>query len=760
MLNSHQLTTTELEIKSQRLSVEHAEQRRLLEAINAVNQIVINADSLDGMLDDVLDEFLNLFDCQRAWLLYPCDPNSKYTTVPKEKTRKEWPGAGAEVFEIPTDDYVKEVFATALSCNGPVAYDSKKRNIESATHKRFGVESLMVLAIHPKVDQPWLLGIHHCGKERIYNEKDIELFHSLGGRIADGLSSVLSLQKIQKSEALQRTLLNNTNAAISIRDRDGNYLLTNDYYNKVFYNNAGSLTGKKAYDVFHSDVCQLINNNLNNVIQKQQSMEFEEHLPTIKGIRTFLSVRSPIFNSENKIDAICTISTDITARRIAEEKINRLAHYDYLTQLPNRLTINQELNNALEYSVASNKFGALIFVDLDNFKTLNDTKGHSYGDMLLQETSKILEKCTRDNDIVARFGGDEFLIILPELDINEQKAIEDVTLVANRVLSSLETVFVGDDFQHHVSASLGITLFLGNRETPEELLKRVDGAMYLAKNSGRNNIKFFDPSLQRELEDKAKISSEIVDAILNDDFELYYQPQVDYSGRVIGAEALIRWNHPERGMISPADFIPLAEENNSIIVLGDWVIQRGCEQLLKWNKDVLLSNLTLSINVSAKQFHQDNFVERVKEIMESTCAPLNKLKMELTESLDQHDIESNILKMDTLRFSGISISLDDFGTGFSSLNCLRKLPLNQLKIDQSFVKDISNDTSSDVIIKTIIGMAHNLKMDVIAEGVETQEQRDFLFLNGCKEFQGYLFSKPLPINDFEQFILENNGLPS
>lgn len=244
---------------------------------------------------------------------------------------------------------------------------------------------------------------------------------------------------------------------------------------------------------------------------------------------------------------------------------------------------------------------------------------------------------------------------------------------------------------------------------------------------------------------------------MSNDFELYYQPQVDDNGRVIGAEALIRWNHHEKGLISPIDFIPLAEQNNSIIELGKWVIQQGVAQLAQWKKNPVLADLTLSVNVSAKQFHQEGFVESVIQIIETCTEPLNNLKMELTESLDQSDIDGNIAKMKALRLAGVSLSLDDFGTGFSSLSCLSKLPINQLKIDQSFVKHISRDESSDIITQTIIGMAHNLKMEVIAEGVETQEQRDFLIHNGCSQFQGYLYSKPLPIAQFEKLILDKNG---
>jgi len=744
-----------LEINHLKILREHAEQKRILQAINSVNRLMINAKSINEMLDQILAEFLLLFDCQRAWLTFPCDTDADFYLVPREKTVAQWPGAGVDNLRLPMDDFSKSVISSALANTGPVAYDSQKEKIPPPLNARFGVESMLVMAIYPKVGMPWLLGIHHCGQEHIYGEYDLELFNALGGRLADSLTSLLTEKITQQSEALQRALLNNTNSPIAIRDLAGKFLLTNNKFNEEFGNLNDSLIGSQGDSVFSQADCHIMDFNNALVIQQQRSMEFEERLPTVNGIKTFLSSSSPLFDNDNNVYAVCTIATDITARLEAEEEINRLAHYDELTQLPNRLKIKKELTFALHQSERSGKFGALIFVDLDNFKTLNDTKGHSYGDMLLKETAKILKSCICGQDLVARFGGDEFLIILHQLELEEQAALEKVNVIANRVLSSLQTVFVGDDFQHHVTASLGITLFNGQQQPAEELLKRVDAATYMAKSAGRNNIQFFDPSLQHQLEYRAKVASQIIDAIEEDDFEIYYQAQVNHISKVIGAEALIRWHHAELGMISPADFIPLAEENNSIIALGNWVMLQSCRQLVLWQQHPQLSQLSLSVNVSAKQFHQDDFVENVQQIVDVTHAPVNKLKIELTESLDQKDIEGNIKKMNQLIACGISISMDDFGTGFSSLNCLRKLPLDQLKIDQSFVEDIGQDASSDIIVKTIIGMASNLRMEVIAEGVETQQQRDFLLRHGCLHFQGYLFCKPLPVRQFEQYAVTN-----
>jgi len=754
---SNNKRTTEIEASHRRILLEHAEQKRILQGINTVNNLVINSTSINEMLDQILDEFLQLFNCQRAWLTFPCDPQAEFLLVPKEKTVPQWPGAGIDNLKLPMDDFSKSVISEALANNHPIAYDSQKRKIHRSMTEVFGVASQLLMAIYPKVGKPWLLGIHHCGQEHIYTENDIDLFNALGGRLADGLSSMLSEQITQQSEALQRALLNNTNSPIAIRDLAGKYLLTNRKFNEVFGNVNDCLIGNDGRSIFSQADCQLMDFNNAQVVLQQRSMEFEERLPTVNGIKTFLSSTSPLFDSDNKIYAVCTIATDITARLEAEKEIYRLAHYDDLTQLPNRLKIKKELTTAIEQSTQSRKFGALIYADLDNFKTLNDTKGHSYGDMLLKETARILKSCISAQDLVARIGGDEFLIILQQLDLDEQAALDEVSVIANRVLSSLQTVFVGDDFQHHVTASLGITLFNGQQQSAEELLKRVDAATYMAKKAGRNNIQYFDPSLQQQLEYRARIASQILDAIAEDNFEVYYQAQVDSVAKVIGAEALIRWNHPELGMISPADFIPLAEENDSIIALGNWVMLQGCRQLVLWQQHPQLCQLSLSINVSAKQFHQDDFVDTVQQIIDVTQAPIQKLKIELTESLDQKDIEGNIVKMNQLIACGISISMDDFGTGFSSLNCLRKLPLDQLKIDQSFVEDIGQDASSDIIVKTIIGMASNLRMEVIAEGVETTEQRDFLLRHGCKLFQGYLFGKPFPVALFEQYTLGING---
>ncbi len=446
--------------------------------------------------------------------------------------------------------------------------------------------------------------------------------------------------------------------------------------------------------------------------------------------------------------------TDITLRKEAADKIEHLAYYDPLTLLPNRRLLLDRLNQAIISSARKENEGALLFLDLDHFKTLNDTLGHDVGDMLLTQVAHRLTLCVREGDSVARLGGDEFVIILEDLSHQAIDAAAQIEVVAQKILSVINQPYQLESELFNCTVSIGATLFDKYATSVDELLKQADIAMYQAKKSGRNTFRFFDQQMQEAIRIRVSMERELEKAIANQQLELYYQIQVDKALQPLGAEALIRWVHPERGLIPPLQFIPLAEEIGLIIPIGQWVVETACAQLREWADDPTTSALTLSINVSSKQFQQDDFVSLLQQAILKHQINPTRLKLELTESLLLENIEETIARMSELGTLGIQLSLDDFGTGYSSLQYLKRLPLYQLKIDQSFVRDLAFGSRDQTIVRTIIAMADSLHLNVIAEGVETHEQLQCLLRDNCTHFQGYLFSKPVPINEFMALIVE------
>ena len=394
-----------------------------------------------------------------------------------------------------------------------------------------------------------------------------------------------------------------------------------------------------------------------------------------------------------------------------------------------------------------------MFIDLDNFKTLNDTLGHAKGDLLLQQVAERLTSHIREGDTVARLGGDEFVVMLEDLAGNPREAAAQVKIVGEKILAALNEPYLLASSDYHSTASIGATLFGLHPANIDDLLKQADIAMYQAKAAGRNTLRFFDPELQAAVRARATLETELRQGIRDKQFVLYYQPQVDGEHGVMGAEALLRWRHPHRGLVGPSEFIPLAEETGLILPLGYWVLETACLQMVDWANRPEAAHLTMAVNVSARQFRQADFVEQVLAVMQRTGADPRKLKLELTESMLLDNIEDVIAKMNALKSRGFSFSLDDFGTGYSSLSYLKRLPLSQLKIDRSFVRDVLVDVNDAAIAHTIVALAQSLGLTVIAEGVETEEQREFLAHQGCDTYQGYLFSRPLPTADFGRFLV-------
>ena len=457
-------------------------------------------------------------------------------------------------------------------------------------------------------------------------------------------------------------------------------------------------------------------------------------------------------NAEGEVTHYVDAFSDITSRKAAEEQIQNLAYFDPLTGLPNRRLLMDRLKQAMAASARRKKKGALLFVDLDNFKNLNDTLGHDKGDLLLQQVAQRLSTCIREGDTVARLGGDEFVVMLEDLSASDMEAAAQVEIVGEKIHTALNQIYRLASHAHHSTPSIGVTLFGEYPENIEEPLKRADLAMYQAKAAGRNSLRFFDPQMQAVVSARASLESDLREALTSNQFVLYYQAQVNRDHQIAGVEALVRWNHPHRGMVSPGDFIPLAEDTGQILLLGGWVLDVACRQLAEWAVQPELAHLTIAVNVSPRQFHQSDFVDQVLAVLERTGANPRRLKLELTEGMLISNIEDVITKMEALKVRGVGFSLDDFGTGYSSLSYLKRLPLDQLKIDQGFVRDVMIDANDAAIAKMVIALADSLGLEVIAEGVETEAQRDFLAAQGCHAYQGYLFSRPLPIMEFESLI--------
>ena len=473
--------------------------------------------------------------------------------------------------------------------------------------------------------------------------------------------------------------------------------------------------------------------------------DFEIQRQTPSGEMMCVSVSGePFYDEQGQFAGYRGIARDITERKRAEAEIQRLAFYDELTGLPNRRLLTDRLERAVATSARDGKHGALLFLDLDNFKGINDTLGHEWGDQLLVQVAQRITASVRGSDTVARLGGDEFVLVLQDLHEDPTQAAVEAELVAQKVRLELNKPYALEGSVLHSTPSIGITLFRNQAQPVQELLKRADLAMYQAKAQGRNTLCFFDPAMQAAASARSAMEGDIRQGIERHEFLLHYQPVVNESGQVLGAEALVRWRHPQRGMVSPGEFIPLAEQTGLILPLGQQVLRMACTQLAHWHQQPATRFWTVAVNVSAQEFRHPDFVAQVWQALKETGAPPQQLKIELTESLLLHDVEDSIAKMQSLRQQGVGFSLDDFGTGYSSLSYLKRLPLDQLKIDQSFVRDVLTDPNDAAIACTIVALAQSLGLDVVAEGVETQGQREFLLRNGCQQFQGYLFGRPGP----------------
>ncbi len=509
--------------------------------------------------------------------------------------------------------------------------------------------------------------------------------------------------------------------------------------------------GKRFADVLPPEAADACQRAIDEAAEKGVSYGVTSRLSLPQGEHWFELSVAPVHADAKTSQRFIMISRDITERARAEEKINYMAYFDQLTELPNRTLLMDRLRQAMASSQRSGRYGALLFLDLDHFKTLNDTLGHDIGDLLLKQVARRLIGCVREEDTVARFGGDEFVVMLVSLSESQSQAASVVELIGEKINEALNQPYDLKDISYCITPSIGASVFLGPHPDIDTLLKQADLAMYKAKNAGRNTLRFFDPGMVCDIQKRVSLEKELSEAVQKQQFVLYYQVQMA-GGQVTGAEALLRWQHPERGLVFPGEFISAIEETGLILPVGQWVLETACQQLAEWARQPNMSHLTVSVNISAHQINHEDFVDQVLMALERNGANPERLKLELTESLLVNNVEEIIGKMNTLKARGVGFSLDDFGTGYSSLSYLKRLPLDQLKIDQSFVRDILTDPNDATIAKMIAALADSLGLTVIAEGVETDAQRSALVQQGCHAYQGYLFSRPVPIADFASYV--------
>lgn len=546
-----------------------------------------------------------------------------------------------------------------------------------------------------------------------------------------------------------------TQDAIVITDADANIVRVNQAFSEITGYRPDEVIGKNPRIMssgrhdrsFYIEMWQQLMHAgrwSGEIFDRRKSGEIYPKWVTITAIR----------DAQQEISNYVAIFSDITERKRIEEEIHSLAFYDVLTKLPNRRLCLDRFHTALAASARRNDYGAVLFIDLDRFKTLNDTYGHEYGDMLLVEVGARIRSCVREMDTVSRFGGDEFVVLVEGLSTNRDDATAKVEVIAEKIRKALASPYNLKEHEHHCSPSIGITLYHGNEISPDVLVEHADMAMYQVKNSGRNGVLFFDPVMQHNVAQHQALENDLHYAIELQQLHLHYQIQVNSDNHPIGAEAFLRWEHPERGVIMPGQFLPIADESNLIIDIGHWVLGEACRQLALWSKNEKLCGLTLTINISAKHFSRPEFVDEVAAALQMHGAVPTHLKLELPERLVLNDMNSVMDKVGALKKLGVRLSMDNFGTMYSSLSYLKHLSSDQLKIHQEFVQGITQQGNDAHVVQTVIDLARSLALNVFAEGVETEEQLAFLREHDCNAYQGYLFGKPVPLEEFEALLKE------
>ncbi len=585
-------------------------------------------------------------------------------------------------------------------------------------------------------------------------EGKVAAYQSIGEDITDRKNYESALQ--EKTAYLDAILRSSTKMGIVATDLDLRITYYNPKAEEIFGYTAGEVIGRTVAEMHTWE-----NVEPARFTRAIEAVRMEgEYRYTVQqereGERCYIDYRvSGIRSQDQELIGFLLMSEDITERIRAAELIERQATFDALTDLPNRRLLLDRVAQALARCRRHGHKGALLFVDLDQFKRINDSLGHPVGDALLQEVSRRLKKKLREEDTAARLGGDEFVVLFPELSDSSEKAAHEAQAGAEKIQTELSIPYSIHNHELHMTASIGIAMLPMEDESADDIVRHADTAMYRAKEAGRNRIRFFLPSMQLAAEERLRLQNDLRQALPRGEFHLHFQPQVDATGSIIGAEALLRWQHPERGNVAPMDFITLAEETGQILAIGQWVLRNALSRLKAWTDDNAESPFrNLAINVSPRQFREKDFAVQIERVLGEAGVDPKRVTLELTESLFVENLEGTIQKMSALKRLGVRFSIDDFGTGYSSLAYLKRLPLDEIKIDRSFVCDITTDPSNANLVETIITMAEHLGLGVVAEGVETEEQLRYLLVRGCRLFQGYHFSRPQSEEDFEGLLRE------
>lgn len=587
--------------------------------------------------------------------------------------------------------------------------------------------------------------VHSYGK---FYGSTIDESRYFAGVIHDITESKMKSLELQEKQQTLKTILDNAPIGIWLQDCKGKLRFVNNAFcNSVGISEQQFLSVEHYSELYPEEIANSCISSDKVALASDTPQSSYEQIEFVDGnLHDLEIIKARLNDDKGAACGLIGLSMDITERKQAEERLRKQAFCDELTGLPNRNYLMEQLSKTLALSKRHGYYSALIFFDLDNFKIINDTLGHHTGDKLLTQVGKLLSEVIRQEDTAARLGGDEFVVIASNVGREPEQAAEHTQLLAEKIHRKLSKPLFVEEHEHHLTFSTGISLFPEADEDINDILKFADTAMYRAKEGGRNAIRFFHPSMQQAAEERFDLQGKMRHALSQEEFELYYQPQYDSDGNIIGAESLLRWHQPELGMVSPARFIPLAEESGMITDIGIWVLREACQQINAWlEQDIDIQ--TLAVNVSARQFHQPDFVNQVTAIIRESGIEPHRLELELTEGSLVENIDDVTRKIEQLQSMGIRFAIDDFGTGYSSLRYLQQLPLDRLKIDQSFVRDIHNNEANAHIVETIISMAHHLKLELIAEGVESLDEMKFLDIRGCDKYQGYYFSKPLPASE-------------